>query len=211
MKKEKISEIFARLQKQDPEPKTELNFINDYTLLVAIVLSAQATDISVNKATEALFKIVDSPEKMVKLGEEGLKKYIKTIGLYNSKAKNVVRLSEILIEKYDSKIIEDFEILRSLPGVGNKTANVFLNCFYNRPVIAVDTHVFRVSNRLGLVKTSNADETQLKLSKVVPDEYMLHAHHWLILHGRYVCKARKPDCKKCIVNDLCEYKDKNCN
>ncbi len=208
MKKEKVSEIFARLKKQNPEPKTELNFINDYTLLIAIVMSAQATDVSVNKATESLFKVVDSPKKMVELGEENLKKYIRTIGLYNAKAKNVIKLSEILLKEYDSKVPEDYEMLRSLPGVGSKTANVFLNCFYGHPVIAVDTHVFRVANRLGLVKTKTADETQEKLARIVPEEYKLHAHHWLILHGRYTCKARKPECYHCIVYDLCEFKEK---
>ncbi len=210
MNKQKISSIFEIFKKQNPEPKTELNYTNDYTLLIAIVMSAQATDVSVNKATEELFKIADSPEKILKLGEENLKKYIKTIGLYNSKAKNIIKLSEILIKKYNSKIPEDYDILKSLPGVGSKTANVFLNCFYDHPVIAVDTHVFRVANRLGLVKAKNPEETQKKLNEVVPKEYKLHAHHWLILHGRYTCKARKPECSKCSIFDLCEFKKENC-
>ncbi len=208
MNKKIISQIFETLKKQNPEPKTELNFTNDYALLIAIVMSAQATDVSVNKATAALFKIADSPKKMLKLGEENLKKYIKTIGLYNSKAKNIIKLSEILVEKYNSKIPESFEVLKSLPGVGLKTANVFLNCFYNHPVIAVDTHVFRVSNRLGLVKTKTPEETQIKLNAVVPEEYKLYAHHWLILHGRYTCKARKPECSKCSISHFCEFTDR---
>jgi endonuclease-3 len=201
MSMQKIFEIF---RKNNPEPKTELDFKNEYTLLVAIVMSAQTTDIQVNKATAALFKIADTPKKMVKLGEENLKKYIKTIGLFNSKAKNVIALSKILIEEYGSKVPSDEESLIKLPGVGSKTANVFLNCWHKIPTIAVDTHVFRVSNRLGLVKTKTADETQKKLNKIVPDEFKLHAHHWLILHGRYVCKARNPECEKCEVSKFCK-------
>ena len=172
------------------------------------MLSAQSTDVAVNKATVGLYKASDTPEKMVKLGEEKLKTYIKTIGLFNSKAKNIILLSEKLIKEHKGKVPEDFEKLIALPGVGNKTANVFLNCFHKKPVIAVDTHVFRVSNRLGLVKTKTADETADKLNKIVPSEYKLHAHHWLILHGRYVCKARKPECNKCKVNKFCEFKEK---
>ncbi len=208
MNKEKISKIFDIFQKKDPNPKTELNYTSDYTLLVAIVLSAQATDVSVNKATAELFKVADTPQKMLKLGEEGLKKYIKTIGLFNSKAKNVILLSQKLIDEHKGKVPNKFEELRALPGVGVKTANVFLNCFHKVPVIAVDTHVFRVSNRIGFVKTKTADETAEKLNKIVPAEYKLHAHHWLILHGRYTCKAKKPDCKSCSIQPLCEWKEK---
>ncbi len=208
MNREKISKIFRIFQKDEPEPKTELNFINDYTLLVAISLSAQSTDVAVNKATEGLFKIVDSPQKMVALGEEKLKTYIKTIGLFNGKAKNIILLSKKLIEENKGKVPHEFEKLIKLPGVGNKTANVFLNCFHKIPVIAVDTHVFRVSNRIGLVKTTTADKTAEQLNKIIPDEFKLHAHHWLILHGRYICKARKPACYRCKIVNLCEYKDK---
>ena len=208
MNQKKISEIFSIFRKQEPAPKTELNFKNDYTLLVAIVLSAQSTDVAVNKATEALFKIVDSPDKMLKLGEEKLKNYIKTIGLFNSKAKNIILLSEKLLKEHKGKVPDDFEKLIVLPGVGIKTANVFLNCFHKRPVIAVDTHVFRVSNRVGLVKTKTPEQTAEKLNKIIPDEFKLHAHHWLILHGRYVCIARKPKCYECKINRLCEFKDK---
>jgi endonuclease-3 len=208
MKPEKIKKIFEIFQRNDPEPETELKFKNEFTLLVAIALSAQSTDVAVNKATESLFKIADDPEKMLALGEEKLKTYIKTIGLFNSKAKNIILLSEKLIKEHGGKVPDEFEKLIELPGVGIKTANVFLNCFHKVPVIAVDTHVFRVSNRTGLVKTTTAEETAEKLNKVVPAEFKLHAHHWLILHGRYVCKARRPECGRCIINDLCEYKNK---
>ncbi len=208
MKAEKISEIFKIFQKLDPEPKTELNYTTDFTLLVSIVLSAQATDVSVNKATKELFKKFDTPEKIYKLGEAGLKNYIKTIGLYNAKAKNIIELCKNLVEQHDGKVPKAFEELIKLPGVGNKTANVFLNCFYKEPVIAVDTHVFRVSNRIGMVKTKTADQTAEKLNKIVPEKYKIYAHHWLILHGRYTCKARKPECPKCPIIHLCEYKDK---
>lgn len=209
MNKENISKIFDIFQKKDPNPKTELNYTSDYTLLVAIVLSAQATDVSVNKATAELFKVADTPQKMLELGEEGLKKYIKTIGLFNSKAKNVILLSQKLIDEHKGKVPNKFEELRALPGVGVKTANVFLNCFHKVPVIAVDTHVFRVSNRIGLVKTKTADETAEKLNKIIPAEFKLHAHHWLILHGRYTCKARKPECNNCAIEKLCEWKEKD--
>jgi len=209
MNKDKICKIFEIFKKASPEPKTELDFKNDYTLLVAISLSAQATDVSVNKATAALFKLVDNPKKMLELGEDGLKKYIKTIGLYNGKAKNIIALSRILIEQHKGKVPKTFAELKALPGVGTKTANVFLNCFYQHPVIAVDTHVFRVSNRIGLVKAKTADECGEKLNKIIPAEYKIHAHHWLILHGRYTCKARKPECLKCPIEKLCEFKEKN--
>lgn len=208
MNKAKINSIFEFFSNNNPHPKTELEFVNNYTLLVAVVLSAQATDVSVNKATKALFQKVDTPEKMLLLGEAGLKQYIKTIGLFNAKAKNVILLSKKLIDEYDSEVPDDFEKLKSLPGVGIKTANVVLNCAFGHPTIAVDTHVFRVSNRIGLVHTKTADETGDKLIKAIPKKWQMHAHHWLILHGRYVCKARKPDCKNCSIYEFCEYKEK---
>jgi endonuclease-3 len=202
------SEIFARLAAAEPEPVTELEFVNEFTLLVAVVLSAQATDVGVNKATKALFPIADTPEKMLALGEEGLKDYIKTIGLFNSKAKNVIALSKMLLEEFGGGIPEDLEALQRLPGVGRKTANVWLNCARGHPTIAVDTHVQRVSNRLGLVKAKTPLATEQQLLKKVPKDYLQHAHHWLILHGRYTCKARKPLCYNCRIEDLCEFKEK---
>ena len=191
-----------------PKPVTELEYINDYTLLTAVTLSAQSTDIQVNKATKKLFAKVSNPTAMVKLGENGLKKYINTIGLYNSKAKNVVNMSKILLEKHDGKVPVDFEKLVELPGVGRKTANVFLNCAYGYPVIGVDTHVFRVANRLGIVKAKDVLQTELALPKKIPKKWLVDAHHWLILHGRYVCKARKPECGKCDVREFCEFEGK---
>lgn len=209
MNKAKINSIFAIFSNNNPHPKTELEYVNNYTLLVAVVLSAQATDVSVNKATRTLFKLVDTPEKMLELGNSGLTAYIKTIGLFNAKAKNVIALSQKLVDEYNSEVPENFEKLKSLPGVGVKTANVVLNCAFGHPTIAVDTHVFRVSNRIGLVKTKTADETGVILLKVIPKQWQMHAHHWLILHGRYVCKARKPECYRCAIVEFCEYKDKN--
>jgi endonuclease-3 len=209
MKSEDIKKIFSIFRKASPEPRTELEYKNDYTLLVAIALSAQATDVSVNKATPALFAVADTPQKMVKLGEAKLKSYIKTIGLFNSKAKNIILLSQKLIDEHKGKVPDKFEQLIKLPGVGTKTANVFLNCFHKVPVIAVDTHVFRVSNRIGLVKTKTADETADKLNKIVPNEFKLHAHHWLILHGRYLCKARKPECGNCAIAQYCDFLKKS--
>lgn len=203
-----IEEIFRRFSAHNPEPKTELQFTNTYTLLVAVVLSAQATDVGVNRATKALFAKVDSPKKMLALGEEELKTYIKTIGLYNSKAKNIIALSKALIEHHDGEVPASLDALQALPGVGRKTANVVLNCAFGMPTMAVDTHIFRVSNRIGLVKEKNVLKTELALLKVIPEHWKLHAHHWLILHGRYVCKARKPECQKCIIRDLCQYSDK---
>lgn len=203
MNKVKVHEFFSRLHVIDPEPKGELEYVNAYTLLVAVVLSAQATDTGVNKATRPLFKIVDTPEKMVKLGLEGLKEYIKTIGLYNGKAKNVIALSEILIAEHKSEVPGTREELVKLPGVGRKTANVVLNIFFGQPTMAVDTHVFRVSNRTGLAPGKNVEEVEAKLEKAVPAEFAVHAHHWLILHGRYICKARSPECHRCPVLDLC--------
>ncbi len=202
----KIFEIFA---KANPEPKTELNYTNNFTLLVAIVLSAQATDIGVNKATKELFKIADTPEKMLNLGLDKLSTYIKTIGLYKTKGKNILLLCQELISKHNSIVPNDFDKLLALPGVGIKTANVMLNCAFGKATIAVDTHVFRVSNRLGLVKTKTPNETGDKLLKVIPKKWQMHAHHWLILHGRYICKARKPECGKCEVIKFCKFKDKN--
>ena len=201
----KASSIFAILQEKNPEPQTELHYTNNFTLLVAIVLSAQATDIGVNKATKSLFIIADTPEKIFALGEEKLKSYIKTIGLFNSKAKNIIALSSKIINEFSGEVPTKLEQLRELPGVGNKTANVWLNCALGLPTIAVDTHVFRVSNRIGLVNAKNADSCQAQLEKIVPDEYKKHAHHWLILHGRYVCKARSPDCKNCVISKFCDY------
>jgi len=208
MKKDVIHSFYSKLRDADPEPKGELNYVNDYTLLVAVVLSAQATDVGVNKATGPLFKKVDTPEKMVKLGEAQLKDYIKTIGLYNSKAKNVIKLSQMLIDEHDSDVPQDRETLEKLPGVGRKTANVVLNIAFGHPTIAVDTHLFRLGNRTGLAKGKTPLAVEKKLEKVTPDEFMRHAHHWLILHGRYVCKARKPDCPNCIVREECGFKGK---
>ncbi|MDY0881893.1 endonuclease III [Dongia soli] len=208
LKKDQIEAFFARLAAANPEPKAELNYINPYTLLVAVALSAQATDVSVNKATEPLFKVADTPEKMVKLGEAKLKGYIKTIGLFNTKAKNVIRLSEMLIEKYGGKVPEDRDALQELPGVGRKTANVVLNIAFGHPTIAVDTHLFRVCNRTGLAPGKTPLAVELALEKKVPVKYRRHAHHWLILHGRYICKARKPDCSICVVREICQFKGK---
>lgn len=197
--------MFSRLSAANPEPRTELEFTNHYTLLVAVILSAQATDVGVNKATRALFKKVSTPQQMVKLGEAGLKDHIKTIGLFNAKAKNVIAMSQKLIDEHEGRVPENFEALQRLPGVGSKTANVVLNCAFGHPTIAVDTHVFRVSNRLGLVQTKTPQQTEAKLPQVIPKKWLMHAHHWLILHGRYVCKARKPECARCVLVDLCEY------
>jgi len=208
MKKADIEAFFARLAEIDPEPKGELNYVNDFTLLVAVVLSAQATDVGVNKATEALFKVADTPEKMFALGEEGLKKYIRTIGLFNSKAKNVIALSRRLIDEFDSQVPQDRDVLQTLPGVGRKTANVVCNMAFGQPTMAVDTHIFRVGNRTGLAPGKTPLAVERKLDKAVPEPFRLHAHHWLILHGRYICKARKPDCPICPVRDLCRYKAK---
>lgn len=208
MKKADIEEFYRRLQEQLPEPKGELNYVNPYTLLVAVVLSAQATDIGVNKATGPLFKVVTTPEEMVALGEAKLRNYIKTIGLFNAKAKNTIGLSKLLIEKHNSEVPRDRDALEALPGVGRKTANVVLNMAFGEPTIAVDTHIFRIGNRTGLAPGKTPLAVEKKLEKSTPKHYKLHAHHWLILHGRYVCKARKPDCAACVVNDLCRFKGK---
>jgi len=208
MQPQAIDEFFRRLAAERPEPRTELHYVNAYTLLVAVVLSAQATDVGVNKATKNLFTQVETPQAMLKLGEAGLKKHIKTVGLFNAKAKNIIALSKILIEKFSSEVPRTREELESLPGVGRKTANVMLNAMFNEKVIAVDTHVFRVANRTGLARGDTPEEVERKLMKVVPERWLLHAHHWLILHGRYTCVARIPRCPQCIVRDLCAYKDK---
>ncbi|HEY0105912.1 MAG TPA: endonuclease III [Rhizomicrobium sp.] len=206
--KDEIEAFFAALKKAIPDPKTELKSVNPYTLLVAVVLSAQATDKGVNKATEALFKIADTPEKMVALGEARLTGHIKTIGLYRNKAKNVIALSKMLIEKHGGQVPHTREELEDLPGAGRKTANVVLNVAFGQKTIAVDTHIFRVCNRTGLAPGKNVLVVELGLEKKVPDKYKLHAHHWLILHGRYTCIARKPLCPTCVVRDLCRFKDK---
>jgi len=203
-----IHEFYRRLAELNPEPASELEYVNPYTLLVAVVLSAQATDVGVNKATGPLFKVVDSPEKMVALGETGLKGYIKTIGLFNTKAKNVIALSKLLIEKHGSKVPRDRELLQELPGVGRKTANVVLNVAFGEPTIAVDTHIFRVGNRTGLAPGKTPFDVEEKLEKATPAAFKRHAHHWLILHGRYICKARKPDCWRCAVAAFCKFKPK---
>ena len=208
MKKSDIDEFYARLAAERPEPKGELNYVNPYTLLVAVVLSAQATDVGVNKACGPLFKVVDTPEKMVALGETRLKDYIKTIGLYNTKAKNVIKLSQMLVEKHASDVPQTRAALEELPGVGRKTANVVLNIAFGEPTIAVDTHLFRIGNRTGLAPGKTPLEVEKKLEKRTPAKWKRHAHHWLILHGRYVCKARKPDCPVCVVRELCGYKAK---
>ena len=208
MNREQIHGFFARLRSLNPEPKGELEYVNAYTLLVAVVLSAQATDKSVNKATKDLFRMADTPEKMLSLGENGLKDYIKTIGLFNSKAKNVIALSRILIDRHNSKIPENREELVELPGVGRKTANVVLNIAFGQPTIAVDTHLFRVSNRTGLAPGKTVEQVEAQLEKIIPDEFKRHAHHWLILHGRYICKARQPECAVCPVYEFCEFPDK---
>jgi endonuclease-3 len=208
MKKADVTELFERFAARDAAPETELGFLNPYTLLVAVVLSAQATDVGVNKATGPLFAIADTPEKMIALGEPKVRDMIKTIGLYRNKAKNVIALSGLLIARHGSQVPRDREALEALPGVGRKTANVVLNAAFGEPTIAVDTHIFRVGNRTGLAPGKNPIEVENGLLKAVPDRFKQHAHHWLILHGRYVCKARKPDCPACPVRDLCAYKDK---
>lgn len=208
MKPADIDEFFRRLAADNPAPKTELEYINPYTLLVAVVLSAQATDIGVNKATGPLFRIVQTPRQMVELGEEKLRQYIRTIGLFNTKAKNVIKLSEILVAEHAGEVPRKRKELEALPGVGRKTANVVLNVAFGQTTIAVDTHIFRVSNRTGLARGKTPEEVERKLLRYVPARWKPHAHHWLILHGRYICKARKPDCPACAVRDLCAFPDK---
>ncbi len=208
MKKDTVDNFYHRLADADPEPKGELDYKNVYTLLVAVVLSAQATDVGVNKATGPLFKVADTPEKMIELGEARVRDYIKTIGLYRNKAKNVIGLSEMLIAEFGGEVPRDREALVKLPGVGRKTANVVLNIAFGEPTIAVDTHIFRISNRTGLAPGKNVDLVESKLEKRTPEKWKRRAHHWLILHGRYVCKARKPECWRCIVNEFCGFKAK---
>ena len=208
MKKDQIFDFFSRLAEANPAPRTELEYGNDYQLLVAVVLSAQATDVGVNKATRVLFRQVHTPQEMVDLGEEGLKQHIKTIGLFNAKAKNVIALSEILVRDFGGEVPHDRDVLTTLPGVGRKTANVVVNTAFGQEAFAVDTHIFRVGNRTGLAPGKTPLAVELKLEKRVPGPFRRDAHHWLILHGRYVCKARKPECWRCIVADLCRFKPK---
>ena len=208
MNKKAIHEFFSRLRERTPEPVGELYYTNPYTLLVAVVLSAQATDKGVNKATLALFAAADTPQKMVALGEDRVRDFVKTIGLFNAKAKNIVALSKMLIENHGGQVPQDRDALEALPGVGRKTANVVLNIAFGVPAIAVDTHIFRVSNRTGLAPGKNPLAVELALERAVPDEFKHHAHHWLILHGRYICTARKPKCAACPVCDLCAYGEK---
>jgi endonuclease-3 len=204
----RIETIFARLAAANPEPKGELYYTNPFTLLVAVVLSAQATDAGVNKATPALFALADTPQKMAALGEDRVREAIKTIGLFRNKAKNVVALSRLLVERHGGQVPQTREELTALPGVGRKTANVVLNIAFHQPTIAVDTHLFRISNRLPLAKGATPEAVEAGLEAVVPEKYLLHAHHWLILHGRYICKARKPECGRCILSDLCKFGEK---
>lgn len=208
MNKQKIEQIFERFQANDPAPTTELKYKTEFELLVAVILSAQATDVSVNKATEKLFVKANTPKSILALSEDGLKKYIKTIGLYNTKASNIIKMCHILVEQYNSKVPSTREALESLPGVGRKTANVILNTAFGESTIAVDTHIFRVANRIGLAKGKTPLEVEKALLKAIPKQYQKDAHHWLILHGRYICQARKPKCNECLIADLCEYPNK---
>jgi endonuclease-3 len=209
MKPAQRAELFRRLAAIDPEPKTELEYASPFQLLVAVILSAQATDKSVNLATRELFRIAPTPRALAALGEEKLADHIKTIGLYKTKAKNVAATARLLLERHGGEVPHDRAALEALPGVGRKTANVVLNVVFGEPTMAVDTHIFRLANRTGLAPGKDVAEVEKKLLKVVPADYLLHAHHWLILHGRYVCKARKPECWRCVVRDVCGYKDKN--
>ena len=205
LSREQVISLFERFKSENPVPKTELIATNNYTLLVSVVLSAQATDKSVNKATESLYQKVDTPQKMLELGEDGLIAYIKSIGLYKNKAKNVIALSKILIEKFNSEIPKTREDLMSLPGVGRKTANVILNVVYGEKTMPVDTHLLRISPRIGLSFGTTPESIEMDLLKIIPDEYMQHAHHWLILHGRYVCTARNPKCSECLISYICQH------
>lgn len=208
MNKIKRHEIFTRFRNENPKPTTELNFSSDFELLIAVILSAQATDVGVNKATDKLYPIANTPEAIYALGVDGLSEYIKTIGLYNSKAKNVIATCKMLVEQHDSQVPQDRDALEALPGVGRKTANVVLNTAFGQPTMAVDTHIFRVSNRTKIAPGKTVLAVEKGLLKFIPEEFMIDAHHWLILHGRYTCIARKPRCGSCIISDLCEYKDK---
>ncbi len=208
MNQQKRTEILTRLRANNPHPTTELEYNSPFELLIAVLLSAQATDVGVNKATRLLFPVANTPATMLALGVDGVKHYIKTIGLFNSKAENVIKTCRILLEKHQGEVPENREALEALPGVGRKTANVVLNTAFGWPTIAVDTHIFRVSNRMNFAPGKNVDEVEQKLLKVVPTEFKLDVHHWLILHGRYTCMARKPKCGSCLVEDLCEFKEK---
>jgi endonuclease-3 len=209
MNKEKRFEIFRRWREDNPHPKTELNYSSPFELLVAVTLSAQSTDKGVNKATDKLFPAANTPEAIYALGVDGLKEYIKTIGLYNNKAKNIITACKMLVELHDSVVPENREALEALPGVGRKTANVVLNTAFGHPTMAVDTHIFRVGNRTGIAKGKNVVEVEKKLLRFIPKEFMVDAHHWLILHGRYICVARTPKCSACLISDLCDFKEKN--
>ena len=209
--REELTEIFRRFCVQRPEPKGELEHVNPFTLLVAVALSAQATDVGVNRATRGLFKVADTPEKMLALGEEQLREHIKTIGLYRNKAKNVIALSHMLLDRFGGEVPRTREELVTLPGVGRKTANVVLSMAFGQATLAVDTHIFRIANRLRLAPGKTPDEVEEKLLRLIPDDYLYHAHHWLILHGRYVCKARRPECEHCIIADLCKAPEKTCD
>jgi len=209
MNKQKRTEIFERLRQANPAPTTELNYNSNFELLIAVILSAQATDVSVNKATATLFKVANTPRTMLKLGVEGVKQHIKSIGLFNTKAANVIKTCQALVERHDSEVPASRAELEALPGVGRKTANVVLNTAFREATVAVDTHIFRVSNRTGLAPGKNVLEVEKRLMRAVPAEYLLDAHHWLILHGRYVCIARSPKCANCIINDLCDYRHKS--
>lgn len=208
MNAEKRYEIFSRLREQNPEPTTELNYSSPFELLIAVILSAQATDVGVNKATDKLYPVANTPQAIFDLGTDGLKTYIKTIGLFNSKAENVIKTCRILLDKHEGEVPQNRKDLEALPGVGRKTANVVLNTAFGQPTIAVDTHIFRVSNRTGIAKGKDVDEVEKKLLRHVPKEFRLDAHHWLILHGRYTCVARKPRCGSCLIEDLCDFKEK---
>ncbi len=208
MNRQKRTEIYTRLRKHIPQPETELSYESPFELLISVILSAQATDISVNKATAGLYPVANTPQAFLELGEARLKGYIKTIGLFNSKAKNIIETCRLLVERHDAQVPTTREELEALPGVGRKTASVVLNTAFGEPTIAVDTHIFRVSNRTGLAKGKTPLEVEMRLTKLTPDEYRQDAHHWLILHGRYTCKARKPECPTCVINDLCEYRKK---
>jgi endonuclease-3 len=211
MNKQKRHEIFARFRAQNPHPTTELHYSSPFELLIAVILSAQATDVSVNKATLKLFPVANTPQGMIDLGLEQLKEYIKSIGLFNTKAQNVIKTCELLISQYQGQVPDNRKALEALPGVGRKTANVVLNTAFGQPTMAVDTHIFRVANRIGLAKGKTPLEVELGLLKNIEPEFLQDAHHWLILHGRYVCTARKPHCSTCVIRDLCAYKDKNFN
>jgi len=208
MNKEKRRQIFARFKEQNPNPETELAYSSDFELLIAVLLSAQSTDVGVNKATAKLYPVANTPQAMLDLGVDGVKDYIKTIGLFNTKAENVIKTCQILVDKHQGQVPRTRKELEALPGVGRKTANVVLNTAFGQPTMAVDTHIFRLANRINLAPGKNVLEVEKNLLKLIPKEYVLDAHHWLILHGRYVCTARNPKCGSCIIEDLCEYKDK---